>query len=103
MGLMICKNVGCELTFCQATMSDPYERPFENCEAQFKTLNSCINQEVRRYQFDSQGRSMKEQILLRLEQKKRENDLLMKDLYQTDENVRKYYFKEAMKITENKL
>ncbi len=72
MSMMICRDIGCELSYCQMTMRDPYERPFEDCEQQFKQFNSCIAQEQRRYQFNPEGRSMQEHIRYMLEKKKKE-------------------------------
>jgi len=70
--MMICRDIGCELTYCQASIYDPYERPFENCDEQFKNLNSCIAQEQRRFIINPEGRSMQEQIQFMLEKKKKE-------------------------------
>ena len=72
MGMIICRDVGCDLTYCQTSMRDPYERPFENCDQQFKALNSCIASEQRRYLMDPQGRSMGEHIAFMLDKKKKE-------------------------------
>jgi hypothetical protein len=72
MGMIICRDLGCELTYCQTSMSDPYERPFDNCDQQFKALNSCISSEQRRYLMDPQGRSMGEHVNYMLEKKKKE-------------------------------
>ena len=38
MSMLICRDVGCELQYCQASLSDPYDRPFENCDAHFRAL-----------------------------------------------------------------
>jgi hypothetical protein len=72
MGMIICRDLGCELTYCQTSMSDPYERPFDNCDQQFKALNSCISNEQRRYLMDPQGRSMGEHVAFMLEKKKKD-------------------------------
>jgi hypothetical protein len=72
MGMIICRDIGCELTYCQTSMADPYERPFDNCDQQFKALNSCISNEQRRYLMDPQGRSMGEHVNYMLEKKKKE-------------------------------
>lgn len=72
MGMLICRDVGCELQYCQASMSDPYEKPFENCDDHFKKFYQCQEQEKRRYRYDGQGRSMQEQIAFMLEKKKKE-------------------------------
>ena len=72
MGMIICRDVGCELTYCQASISDPYERPFENCDQQFKQLNKCIAQEQVRYQTNPEGRTMQEHVAYMLEKKKKE-------------------------------
>jgi hypothetical protein len=72
MAMLICKDVGCELNYCQLSMSDPYERPFENCDQQYRNLNRCIAQEITRFEENSEGRTMQEQVLYMLEKKKRE-------------------------------
>lgn len=95
MGMIICRDVGCELTYCQTTMADPYERPFENCDQQFKALNSCIANEQRRYFMDPQGRSMGEHIAYMLEKKKKEkySHLFQSQNIQTPKE-KEYIFKE---------
>ena len=75
MALIICRDVGCDLTYCQTSMADPYERPFDDCDQQFKQLNSCITSEQRRFTLDPQGRTMQEQIAYMLEKKKKEKYL----------------------------
>ena len=87
MSMLICRDLGCELTYCQATLSDPYERPFDNCDEQFKGFNSCIMQEKRRYLSEPEGRSMQQQVAYMLEKKKREKY--------------KYIFAESPQVMEN--
>jgi hypothetical protein len=72
MGMLICRDMGCELTYCQATIFDPYERPFENCDEQFRRFNACIGMEKRRFLYDSEGRTMQQQVAYMLEKKKME-------------------------------
>jgi hypothetical protein len=72
MGTLICRDMGCELQYCQQSMVDPYERPFNNCDAQFRNLNRCIAQEQERYQSNPENRTMQEQVLYMLEKKKKE-------------------------------
>lgn len=72
MGMLICRDVGCELQYCQASMSDPFEKPFENCDQHYKLFSDCMSQEKRRYLHDGQGRTMQEQIAFMLEKKRKE-------------------------------
>ena len=74
MGLLICKDVGCELTYCQSTISDPYpsNRPFNNCDQLFRNFNSCIQQQIDMYETDSLGLSMQDYTLYMLEKRKKE-------------------------------
>jgi len=72
MGMLICRDVGCELQYCQASISDPYEKPFENCDEHIKKFFQCQEQEKRRYSYDNQGRTMQEHIAYMLEKKKKE-------------------------------
>ncbi len=88
MSMLICRDLGCELTYCQTTLSDPYERPFDNCDEQFKGFNSCIMQEKRRYLYEPEGRSMQQQVAYMLEKKKREKY--------------KHIFTEVPQVLENK-
>ena len=69
MSMLICRDVGCELEYCQASMTDPYERPYENCDSQFRNLNSCITREQDRY-ISNPERTIQEQVLYMLEKKK---------------------------------
>lgn len=59
MALLACRDVGCELNYCTTSFTDPYERPFEDCNSQSKALYSCISREVNIYN------SQKEQIPLK--------------------------------------
>ncbi len=68
-GMLICRDVGCELQYCQATLSDPYDRPFQDCNAQFRAFTRCIAQEQDRY-ISNPERSVQEQVLYMLEQRK---------------------------------
>lgn len=70
--MLICRKDGCDLTYCQNSMSDPYERPFENCDQQFKALNNCIARERRLYMLDDQKRSLKDHVYYRLKQREEE-------------------------------
>lgn len=73
MGMLICRDVGCELTLCQNSMADPYERPFSNCDAQFRNLNRCIASEIEEYEKEGHlDRTMQEQIKMKLEKRKKE-------------------------------
>jgi hypothetical protein len=72
MSMLICRDMGCELQYCQQTISDPYDRPFKNCDSQFRNLNRCIAQEQDRYMSNPEGRTMQEQVLYMLEKKKKE-------------------------------
>lgn len=72
MATMICRDVGCELQYCQATISDQYERPFDSCTQQLRQLNGCIAQEEKRYTENPEGRTMQEQVRYMLDKKKKE-------------------------------
>lgn len=70
MSMLICRDVGCELQYCQASLADPYDRPFENCDSHFRALTRCIAQEHDRY-VSNPERSVQEQVLYMLEQRKK--------------------------------
>src|SRR4051812_45493212 len=72
MGMLICKDVGCELTYCQATISDPYNRPFNNCDQLFKNLNQCIANQINNYQQNNLGKTMQEYAIYMIDKKKAE-------------------------------
>jgi hypothetical protein len=72
MSMLICRDTGCELQYCQQTLSDPFEQPFKNCDAQYRNLTRCIIQEQDRYLTNPEGRTMQEQVLYMLEKKKKE-------------------------------
>jgi hypothetical protein len=101
MAMMICRDLGCELTYCQATLSDPYERPFENCDQQFKQLNSCIAQEQRRYQINPEGRTVQEHVQYMLAKKKKEKYFDLK--FPEVQEERQYIIKEQQPMINNKL
>lgn len=98
MALILCRDVGCELQYCQASMSDPYERPFEDCNQQFKLFNSCITGEQRRYTLDPQGRSLQDHLQFKLEKKKKEKYNYLVDLHSENKTEipkeREYFIKE---------
>jgi hypothetical protein len=98
MATIICRDTGCELTYCQASLYDPYERPFENCEQQFRQLNRCIAQEEKRYLDNPEGRSLQEHALYMLERKRKEKyfDLTQKIEQPNELNKeREYFIKES--------
>ena len=105
MAMIICRDTGCELTYCQATMRDPYERPFENCEQQFRQMNSCIAQEQKRYAINPEGRTMQEHVKYMLEKKKKEkyfnimSDQTIEAQVQNQPVKEKDYFIREPKIT----
>ncbi len=80
MAMLACRDVGCELNYCQTSMTDPYEKPFENCESQHKQLVKCINQEVDIYETAPKG-TLQEHLKLVLKMKK-ENKY--KHLFETE-------------------
>jgi hypothetical protein len=94
MATMICRDTGCELTYCQATLYDPNERPFENCEIQFRQLTKCIDQEQKRYLDNSEGRTPQEHVLYILDKKRKEKyfDITQKFDQQVDVNKEREYF-----------
>lgn len=74
MSMLICKDVGCELMYCQSTIMDPYERPFNDCNEQIKHFNGCMLSEQRRYMYgDNKERTMQQQVLYRLQNKRNED------------------------------
>jgi hypothetical protein len=109
MATLICRDIGCELTMCQASIADPYERPFNNCDEQFRKLNKCITQEEERYQKDNEGRTMQEQVQYILEKKKKEKYFRLlegKQQQQQPVKEREYILKEdptRTLVTNNKL
>jgi len=72
MGMLICRDAGCELQYCQASLTDPNDKPFSNCDEHYKKFNQCQEQEKRRYLYENEGRTMKDQIFHMLEVKKNE-------------------------------
>jgi hypothetical protein len=76
--------VGCELQYCQASLSDPYDRPFDNCDSHFRALGRCIAQEQDRY-LSNPERTVQEQVLYMLEQRKKKyNKILEVEVKQDD-------------------
>ncbi len=104
---IICRDTGCELTYCQATLYDPYERPFENCDFQYKQLTKCIAQEEKRYEEQPQGNTLQEHTMIMLERKRKEKyfDLTEKLKEQTvDVNGdREYFIKDSKMSMNNKI
>jgi hypothetical protein len=99
MSMLICRDVGCELQYCQASMSDPYERPYKDCNGQFSELNKCMAQEQERYKSNSE-RSMQEQVLYMLEKKKEKyHNILQMNKPLEQELERQYIIKEDIGMT----
>lgn len=98
MAMIICRDMGCELQYCQQTLSDPYERPFEDCDQQYQQFNSCITQEQRRYAFNPEGRTMQEHILYMLEKKKKEKYFNLVKLPKGEVSEEREYFIRPNKI-----
>jgi hypothetical protein len=87
MSMLICRDVGCELQYCQASISDPYDRPFENCDAHFRAFTRCIGQEQSRY-LSNPERSVQEQVLYMLEQRKKKySHIINVDIKQEEPRV----------------
>ena len=84
--MLICRDMGCELQYCQSTLSDPYDRPYENCDMQFRALNKCIAQEQDRY-LSNPERSIQEQVLYMLEHKKNNKYAYILKENNLDENL----------------
>lgn len=55
MSMLLCRDKGCDLTYCQATLADPYEQPFADCFEQSAAFNDCMVREQRRYNFQALG------------------------------------------------
>jgi len=93
MATIICRDTGCELTYCQATLYDPNERPFENCDFQFRQLTKCIDQEQKRYLDNPQGRTVQEHVIFMLDKKRKEKyfDLTQKFEQSVDLNKEREY------------
>lgn len=72
MSVIICRAKGCELTYCSATMHDPYERPFEDCSSQYKDFTQCLSQEQQRFIHAPEGRTKQEQVAFMLEKQKQD-------------------------------
>lgn len=72
MGMLICRDAGCELQYCQTSIADAFEMYFHNCDEQLRNFSNCMTQEKRRYLYDGQGRSIPDQIAYMLEKKRRE-------------------------------
>ncbi len=70
MAMLICRDAGCELQYCQAGLIGPNQNPFSSCDEQFKNFNKCQEQEKKRYLYDNQGKSMKDHLYFMIEQKK---------------------------------
>jgi hypothetical protein len=92
--MIICRDTGCELSYCQASLYDPNERPFENCDYQFRQLNSCIAQEQKKYVDNPQGRTIQEHVLYMLDKKRKEKyfDLTQKFEQPQEINKQREYF-----------
>ena len=71
MGLLACKDVGCELNYCQTSMIDPYEQPFKDCTSQFNALNRCIQYEIDKYNSIKEPLDVRDYLKNTLEEKKK--------------------------------
>jgi hypothetical protein len=81
LGFLLCRDAGCELQYCQSSMIDQNERPFKNCEEQYKKFNQCQEQEKKRYLYENDGKiSIKEHLNLMLEKKKYDNKNRLNEL-----------------------
>jgi hypothetical protein len=99
MSMLICRDVGCELEYCQASIADPYERPYNDCNAQFSQLNKCMTQEQERYQSNPE-RSMQEQVLYMLEKKKEKfYNILQMNKPLEEQGERQFIVKEDVGMT----
>lgn len=100
MAMLICRDKGCELQYCQASMHDPYEKPFENCDEHYKNFAGCMSAEKRRYVYDGQERTMNQQIEYMLEKKRKEKIINM-EIPIKDEKNEKEYFVKNIDVKEN--
>lgn len=70
MGMLACRDIGCELTYCQQSLGDPYEKPFADCNSQFSQFNKCIQNEIRMFNYAPKG-TIQEHLQIVLDMKKK--------------------------------
>ncbi len=70
MAMLICRDAGCDLQFCQAGLEGPNKNPFKDCDEQYKKFLKCQEQEKKRYFYDNHSRSMKDHLFYMINQKK---------------------------------
>lgn len=102
MAMLICRDTGCELTYCQATISDPYERPFKDCNQQYKAFTSCIREQQSLYSKNPEGRTMQQQVAYMIEKRRKEKYINVFPVKQDVkvEKEREYFVKET-KLMDN--
>ncbi len=72
MGILICRDLGCELTYCRSTISDPYYRPYNSCDALFNNFNRCIDQQMTDYEENDMGMSIQQYTTYMIEKRRKE-------------------------------
>jgi hypothetical protein len=70
MAMLVCRDAGCELQYCQAGLWGPNANPFTSCDDQYKKFNQCQEQEKKRYLYDNHEKTMKDHLFNMIEQKK---------------------------------
>lgn len=71
MALLACKDIECELSYCQSSMTDPYEKHMKNCNMQINSLNKCLDNEIAKYKSLEKPIVMKTYLKGLLEEKKK--------------------------------
>lgn len=110
MGLLACRDVGCELNYCQTSLSDPYEKPFQNCDSQTRAFYSCISREVDNYNSIDSNIPLKDYLKVTLENKKKNkyshlfiNKPLAEKVFYDPFPIYKYPITMGGKVTSNKI
>jgi len=91
MALLACRDVGCELSYCQNSMTDPYERPFENCEQHQSALFGCIDYQINMYNKKPLASTIQEHLKIVLENKKNKKYDFLFNKNQKEKNFELYY------------
>ncbi len=70
MAMLVCRDAGCDLQFCQAGLEGPNKNPFQDCDEQYKKFIKCQEQEKKRYFYENNGRSIKDHLYYMVKLKK---------------------------------
>ena len=62
LSMMICKEVGCDLSYCQHLVHKPksMHQQIDNCTPQFNAFRDCVVREKKMFRSFMQGRDMKD-------------------------------------------